>query len=158
MNININGTIAGARLVNTKELEQQLAEAFAEWLEDDVNGEYMSEEFLMDKWPYPPPSTLRQNGEIAGSPRNIYDTGELFRSGQESFAIVRSNSSVEGKWHWDARNNSGEEYAWYVHEGRGPHSRAARPWTDEIAEPYLFEGSDIKRELERRITAKLSVK
>lgn len=158
MNINLSATIASARIVNAKEIERQLADAFAEWLEDDVNDEYMSQEFIDDKWPYPPPSTARVNGEMAGSPRNIYDTGELFRSGQESFSIARGGSTVEGNWHWGATNSSGEEYAWFVHEGKGPHSRAARPWTDEIAEPYLFEGSEVKRQLESRITAKLNAK
>lgn len=159
MNISINGMIAGARLIGGKDLERQLADAFAEWLEESVNDEYMSDQFLDEgRWQYPPPSTVRSNGEIAGNPRNIYDTGELFRSGQRSFAIMRGGSSVEGKWHWDATNESGEEYAWYVHEGRGPYSRAPRPWTDEIAEPYLFEGSEVKLQLERTITARLNAR
>lgn len=152
MNLTLNGAILGAKIVNSKDLEQQLVGAFKEWLEDDVNDEYMSEQFMTKKWPYPPPPTERKNGTIARNPRDIFDTGELFRSGQESFSIDQSSSVVEGKWHWDATNSSGEEYAWFVHEGQGPYSRAPRPWTDEISYGYLFETSDVKRSLEIRVT------
>jgi len=152
MNVSVNAAIVSAKIVNAKDLEQQLATAFKQWLEEDVNDEYMSEQFQTSKWAYPPPSTERKNGTIAVNPRDIFDTGELFRSGQESFSISQNSSSIEGKWHWNATNSSGEEYAWFVHEGQGPHSRAPRPWTDEISYGYLFETSDVKRDLEIRVT------
>ena len=148
--------VVNARIINQAQLETAIVDAFEEWLDEDVNDKFFSEQFLTDKWQYPPPSTERKNGEIAGNPRNIVDLGNLFRSGQESFNIVRSSTLIEGKWHWDAENSSGQEYAWYVHEGEGPYSRAPRPWTDEIAEPYLFASSDVKRDLEFRIESKFA--
>ena len=148
--------VVNARIINQAQLETAIVDAFEEWLDEDVNDKFFSEQFLTDKWQYPPPSTERKNGEIAGNPRNIVDLGNLFRSGQESFNIVRGSTLIEGKWHWDAENSSGQEYAWYVHEGEGPYSRAPRPWTDEIAEPYLFASSDVKRDLEFRIESKFT--
>lgn len=150
------GIIVGATIANQNHLETALIDAFEEWLKEDVNDKYMAEQFLEDKWSYPLPQTLRKNGELAGNPRNIYDLGDLFNSGRESFNIERSSVKIEGNWHWNAKNSSGEEYAWFVHEGEGPHSRAPRPWTDEIAVPYLFEGSDVKRDLEFRMNVKLN--
>lgn len=148
--------VINARIINQAQLEAAIVDAFEEWLDEDVNDKFFSEQFLTDKWQYPPPSTERKNGEIAGNPRNIVDLGNLFRSGQDSFSIVRGSTLIEGKWHWDAENSSGQEYAWYVHEGEGPYSRAPRPWTDEIAEPYLFASSDVKRDLEFRIESKFA--
>jgi hypothetical protein len=148
--------VINARIINQAQIEAAIVDAFEEWLDEDVNDKFFSEQFLTDKWQYPPPSTQRKNGEIAGNPRNIVDLGNLFRSGQESFGIVRGSTLIEGKWHWDAENSSGQEYAWYVHEGEGPYSRAPRPWTDEIAEPYLFASSDVKRDLEFRIEGKFA--
>lgn len=148
--------IINAKIINQAQLEAAIVDAFEEWLDEDVNDKFFSEQFLTDKWQYPPPSTERKNGEIAGNPRNIVDLGNLFRSGQDSFSIVRGSTLIEGKWHWDAENSSGQEYAWYVHEGEGPYSRAPRPWTDEIAEPYLFASSDVKRDLEFRIESKFA--
>ena len=115
----------------------------------------MDEQFLTNKWQYPPPATKRKSGEIAGNPRDIYDLGKLYESGKRSFSVTRDTSEIQASWHWDAKNLSGEEYAWFVHEGEGPYSRAPRPWTDELAVPYLFEGSNVKREFERSITLKL---
>lgn len=149
-------SIVNARIIDQAQLETAIVDAFEEWLDEDVNDKFFSEQFLTDKWQYPLPSTERKNGEIAGNPRNIVDLGNLFRSGQESFSVVRGFTLIEGKWHWDAENSSGQEYAWYVHEGEGPYSRAPRPWTDEIAEPYLFASSDVKRDLEFRIESKFA--
>jgi len=148
--------MAGARWVNGPQFEAEIVKAFEEWLDEDVNDKFFSEQFLTDKWEYPGETTIRQNGEPAGDPRNIYDLGNLFRSGQESFSIVRGSTLIEGKWHWDAENSSGQEYAWYVHEGEGPYSRVPRRWTDEIADPYLFASSDVKRDLEFRIESKFA--
>ena len=156
MNITINAITTGAKLVNIKHLEQAIMEAFSEWAEEDVNDKYMSEQFLTDKWEYPPPPTKRKNGQIAGNPRDIYDTGALFESGRESFSIKAGTISVEASWHWDAKNSSGDEYAWFVHEGQGPHSRIPRPWTDEISVPFLFATSEAKKDLEVKITTRLA--
>ena len=147
--------VTGASFHNEEELIKQLGDVFEQWVKEDVNGDYMDEQFLTNKWQYPPPATKRKSGEIAGNPRDIYDLGKLYESGKRSFSVTRDTSEIQASWHWDAKNLSGEEYAWFVHEGEGPYSRAPRPWTDELAVPYLFEGSNVKREFERSITLKL---
>jgi hypothetical protein len=145
-------TIESARLYGGQQLEAELASVFEDWLREDVNDKFLSEQFLTDRWQYPPPGTRRKNGQLAGNPRDIYDTGALFKSGQRSFDVETTSFKVEGSWHWNATNASGEEYAWFVHEGQGPYSRAPRPWTDELAVPYLFDYSEPKKDLELRIT------
>ena len=135
-----------ARIIGVKQLEQALLAAFEEWTREDVNERYWREKFE-DDYRYPEPPTLRKNGEIARNPRDILDTEALYESGVESYKFTRGATGAEANWHWDAKNSSGEEYAWFVHEGQGPHSRAPRPWTDELASEYLFETSEIKRDL-----------
>jgi len=148
--------IAGAKLVGEEELLRQLGDVFADWVIDDVNGDYVDEEFLdKNRWQYPPPSTKRKSGDRASSPRDIYDLGKLYESGKRSFTVKRTATEIEASWHWNAKNQSGDEYAWFVHEGEGPYSRAPRPWTDEIAVPYLFYGSNPHRRLEESITLKM---
>jgi len=135
-----------ARIIGAKQLEQALLAAFEEWTREDVNERHWREKFE-DDYRYPGPPTLRKNGEIAGNPRDILDTEALYESGVESYKFTRGATGAEANWHWDAKNSSGEEYAWFVHEGQGPHSRVPRPWTDELASEYLFETSAIKRDL-----------
>ena len=76
--------------------------------------------------------TERKNGLLVTSPRDIYDLGELYRSGIESFTMERGSSMATAKWHWDATNASGREYAWYVHEGLGTNATPRR-FTDDIS-------------------------
>ena len=148
--------VAGASLFKPEELEAQLVNAFEQWADEDLNDEYMSEQFLTSKWSYDT-DTIRKNGRRVGpEPRDIYDLGNLFRSGQRSFQIRRSATEVVASWHWNATNSSGEEYAWFIHEGEGPHSLEPRRRTDEIAVPYLFYSSPTKRALEANITLKMS--
>lgn len=144
-----------ARIVNTKGIEAALVAAFAEWAEDDVNGRYWREKFE-EPWPYPGEETRRRNGEIARDPRDILDTEALYESGVESLRIETGANEVRASWHWDAKNASGQEYAWYVHEGRGPYARVGRPWTDEIADESQFAVSEIKRDLINAIDRHLS--
>lgn len=145
-----------ARILNVKSIENQLVEAFLEWAEDDVNGEYWAEQFFTNKWPYPS-QTKRRNGETAGpGPRNIVDTQELYDSGVESMKLSKSSNGASADWHWNAKNSTGDEYAWYVHEGQGPHSLEPRRWTDELSSEYLFGNSRLKRQLMDKIQSKLN--
>lgn len=144
-----------ARIIGTKALEKALLSAFQQWTEDDVNGEYWREKFE-EQYPYPGPPTLRKNGEVADNPRDILDTEALYDSGVESYRYASAPNGAEANWHWDAKNSSGEEYAWFVHEGQGPSSREPRRWTDELASEYLFEGSEIKDRLMARIDQSLN--
>ena len=109
--------IAGARLVGEEELLRQLGDVFEEWVTKDVNDDYMYEQFRTDKWSYAGPPTKRKSGGTAGNPRDIYDLGNLYKSGRDSFKVDRNPSKVEASWHWNAKNQSGDEYAWFVHEG-----------------------------------------
>ncbi len=138
---------SSARIIGTKQLEKALVEAFADWAENDVNNKYWRDEFFSNKWPYEG-VTQRKNGETAGpGPRNIVDTEELYKSGVESFDLTINQNGVLATWHWNAKNSSGEEYAWYVHEGKGPHAATPRKWTDELSDEWLFGSSSIKRDL-----------
>lgn len=144
-----------ARIIGAKALEKALLSAFQQWTEDDVNGDYWREKFE-EQYPYPGPPTLRKNGEVAGNPRDILDTEALYDSGVESYRYSSAPDGAEANWHWNAKNSSGEEYAWFVHEGQGPHSREPRRWTDELASEFLFEGSEIKGRLMARIDQNLN--
>jgi len=139
-------------LINPRLIEAALVKAFEDWADEDVNDKFFSEQFISRQWSYPGPETIRKARGPAGDPRDIYDTGALFKSGQESFALQGGVNGVEANWHWDAKNGSGQEYAFYVHEGKGPHSRVPRKWTDDLVIPSLFEVSEAKADLDARIT------
>jgi len=144
-----------ARIIGTKKVEEALIRAFQQWTEEDVNKEYWREKFE-EQYVYPGPLTSRKNGEVAGNPRDILDTEALYDSGVESYRYSSVPNGAEANWHWNAKNSSGDEYAWFVHEGQGPHSREARRWTDELASEFLFEDSDIKSRLMARIDQSLN--
>ncbi len=136
-----------ARIVNAAQVEQALLAAFEEWVEEDVNDKYWREQFFSKKWKYNN-VTIRKNGDTAGpGPRAIVDLQNLYKSGIESLKLEIGRDGAEARWHWDAKNSSGEEYAWYVHEGEGPHSVTPRKWTDELSDEWLFGYSAIKRDL-----------
>lgn len=144
-----------ARIIGTKAIEQLLLDAFREWTESDVNKEYWRDKFE-EKYQYGGPPTLRKNGDIVGDPRDILDTEALYESGVESYRYTANDNGAEAGWHWNALNSSGDEYAWFVHEGQGPYSREPRRWTDELASEFLFETSEIKGRLMDRIQQNLN--
>jgi hypothetical protein len=146
--------IVGAKFNNSASLEKALANAFKKWAKEDINEAHWDDQFKdMGRWQYNN-ETKRKNGEVVGSPRDIYDYGELYRSGVESFRINESPEMVEAAWHWDAKNSSGQEYAWYVHYGKGTNVDA-RPFTDDIAIPSSFFYKGPGKALVRRIGAEL---
>lgn len=144
-----------ARFINMGSVEKALLSAFREWSENDVNDKYWREKFE-EPWPYPGPPTIRKSKPPAGNPRDILDTEELYESGVRSYKYEAGPNGARADWHWDATNSSGEEYAWFVHEGQGPYARVARPWTDEMASEWLFEQSEIKRDLEQAVDRNLN--
>ena len=141
-----------ARLLNKNRIEAALVKAFQLWAEEDINDKFFSEQFIDRQWPYPGPVTIRKTGGLAGDPRNIYDTGKLFKSGQNSFTLKSDPNLATASWYWDATNASGEEYAFYVHEGKGPHSRVPRKWTDDLVIPAKFYQSAAIKDLNARIS------
>lgn len=143
-------------ILNSGSIEAALVKAFKTWADEDINDKFFSEQFMTKKWKYPLPSTVRKSGPPAGNPRDIHDTGALFKSGQESFSLQENANGVSANWYWNAKNASGEEYAFYVHEGEGPHARVARKWTDELVVPSEFERSEAKQDLIARIRSALS--
>lgn len=79
-----------------------------------------------------PRNTLRQNGQMVGSPRDIVDTG-LLAQRQQSPQITGSRAT----YRWTA------PYAPYVHEGvrlRGGGIMPARPWTGAVLGTDLVSG------------------
>lgn len=144
--------IVGGEFINPQKLEQKLVKAFETWTRFDVN-DYFRDQFLEDKWSYDG-ETERKNGETVGSPRNIFDLGELYRSGRDSFSISQGSMDVTASWDWDAKNDSGGGYAWYVHEGLST-NLTPRPWTDVFQQRDLFKGSNVSKELRARIRTAL---
>lgn len=143
--------ITGARVRNAQVLANKLANAFETWAKEDVNDAYWDDQFRdMGLWEYDR-ETRRKNGEIVDSPRDIFDTGALYRSGVESLRINNSPNAVSADWEWGARNSTGQPYARYVHEGEGTNYGNPRPWTDELAVPQKFDTSVVKRALLARI-------
>jgi hypothetical protein len=146
----MSGTIVGGTILNSKLLETKLAKAFEIWAQFDAN-DYFRSQFIEDKWSYPG-ETERKSGELARDPRNIFDLGDLYRSGRDSFKITQGSMDVTASWDWDAKNSSGRGYAWYVHEGLST-NLAPRQWTDVFQQQDLFSQSSVSKELRSRIRA-----
>ena len=145
------GVIVGATVVGGDAWEKKLRAAFEIWASEDIDDAYWDDQFKDDRWPYQN-ETRRKNGDTVTSPRDIYDLGELYDSGRESFKIPQGPMVVTASWNWDAKNSSDRAYAWYVHEGLGTNI-TPRPWTDELQVPSKFEASAVRLALKRRIKA-----
>jgi hypothetical protein len=126
-----------AKLLGGRSIERALVNAFEEWTKEDVNGAFWDDQFKEEKWRHGP-YTERENGDTVGSPRDIYDLGNLYDSGVNSYNYQSSATGASADWHWDAKNRSGEEYAWYVHEGKGTNYPYPRRFTDDISFKFSF--------------------
>jgi hypothetical protein len=80
--------------------------------------------------------------------------GELYQSGVDSFKLNRTPNGTEANWHWNATNSSGEEYAWYVHEGTN--KMQGRPFTDDISVAPAFFRKAPGKALLRQVQQSLS--
>jgi hypothetical protein len=150
----MSGIIVGGNIINAKILEEKLSKAFETWTRFDVN-DYFRDQFLEDKWKYPGEPTRRKSGELAGNPRNIFDLGNLYLSGRNSFKITQGGNDITASWNWDAKNESGNPYARYVHEGESTNLEA-RKWTDAFQQRDLFDGSVVSKALRSRIRSVLN--
>ena len=144
----MSATIVGGEFINPEALVKKLSKAFETWSRFDVNDHFRNE-FLEEKWPYDG-ETKRKNGNTVGSPRDIFDLGELYKSGRDSFSITQGGMDVTASWNWDAKNDSGRGYAWYVHEGLST-NLAPRQWTDAFQQRDLFDSSQVSKDLKMRI-------
>ena len=126
-----------ARFFGGKDIERALVNAFEEWTREDVNGAFWDDQFKEEKWRHSA-YTERKNGDPVGSPRDIYDLGNLYDSGVNSYKYQSSPDGASANWHWDAKNRSGEEYAWYVHNGQGTNYPYPRRFTDDISFKFSF--------------------
>jgi hypothetical protein len=149
----MSATIVGGQLLNTKTLEAKLTKAFETWTRFDVN-DYFRGQFLEERWSYDG-ETERKNGAVVGTPRDIFDLGELYRSGRDSFSITQGSVDVTASWNWNAKNDSGRGYAWYVHEGLST-NLSPRQWTDAFQQRDLFDNSGVGGELKARIRSALN--
>jgi hypothetical protein len=85
----------------------------------EVQGEAFQNALTSDIWEWPR-ETLRQNGDLVSSPRDIYDTGELY----DSLVISRTANAAEYTWESD--------HAAIIHDGattKNGTELPARPWT-----------------------------
>jgi hypothetical protein len=128
--------IISARIIGGKRIENALVKAFEQWTKDYIQDIYWEEQFESDKWKWDG-ETKRQNpaAGTAGSPRDIYDWGDLYKSGRDSYKFSLEADGAEATWFWDATNDSGDKYAWYVHYGTK--FMPDRPFTDDL----VLEGS-----------------
>ena len=86
----------------------------------DYQSEIFQQELEAEKWNWPR-LTKRSNGSIAGTVRDIIDTGAL----ADSQTVARSSDGMSAEFSW------GADYAIYVHEGvtlRNGTELPARPW------------------------------
>ena len=143
-----------ARLLGAKDIERALVNAFEEWTREDVNGAFWDDQFKEEKWRHSP-YTERENGDTVGSPRDIYDLGNLYDSGVNSYKYQSSATGASADWHWDAKNRSGEEYAWYVHNGQGTNYPYPRRFTDDISFKFSFR-RPVGKALQSRVQAALN--
>jgi hypothetical protein len=93
-----------------------------DWADNDFDQQMASE-----KWRWNNNQTRRKNGQIAGNPRDIIDTGDLLQSKERTQV---SSSVVDFTWT--------DEVAELVHDGgttKNGGAYPARPWT----EPTLDE-------------------
>ena len=121
-----------ATLKNQQAVTDALAKAFALWAAEDINEIHWKQQFQeMSRWDYNG-RTIREKGPPVESPRDIYDLGYLYQSGVDSFTLEDDGNLITAKWHWDATNASGKEYATHVHNGTGT-NKTARPFTDDVS-------------------------
>jgi hypothetical protein len=147
------GIIVGAKITGGAFWEQKLQAAFEAWSRFEVN-DHFRDQFNNETWDYGA-VTFRKSGQTVGpEPRDIYDLGDLYRSGRDSFTITTGGSDVTASWDWDAKNTSGKPYAYYVHEGKGTNIEP-RQWTDPLVSPDLFLASDLSESLKKRIASAL---
>lgn len=152
----MSAIVTGAVLQNSDALVRQLANAFETWAKEDIDDAYWDDQFKdMGLWKYER-ETRRKNGEIVGSPRDIFDTGALYQSGRNSFNMSTSPNRISANWSWDATGPGGYHYARDVHEGEGTSAGFPRPWTDELYYPQKFRASTVRQALLSRINAELS--
>ena len=146
--------IVNAKVTNAQKLESAIITAFKQWADKDINEDHWRYQFLERKWFYDG-VTRRENRDkypdFIESPRNIEDWGDLYQSGVDSYEFSLIGGGAKAYWHWDATNRSGQEYAWYVHEGEGT-NRSARPFTDDISIASSFwqkePGQALKMQME----------
>jgi hypothetical protein len=147
--------VTGARIIGGDDLERALIRAFQIWTEEDINNAFWDDQFKEEKWKHSP-LTIRKNGEQVGSPRDIYDLGNLYQSGVNSYKYNSSSQAAESRWHWDAKNSSGKEYAIYVHEGLGTNDPYERRFTDDVSDMAFSFRKPIGKALLSRVEAALT--
>ena len=148
--------VVGASFIGGNSLEKALMKAFQEWTEEDINDAFWDDQFREEKWKHSP-LTVRKNGETVGSPRDIYDLGALYQSGVNSYKYGSSSQMAEARWHWDAKNSSGKEYAVYVHEGWGTNDPYDRRFTDDVSDMAFSFRKPIGKALLSRVETALAV-
>ncbi len=133
----------------------QFLKAFENELKEILQGELSREVsndidtyFLEKKWLWNGNLTKRKNGETVGSPRDIFDLGDLYFSERESFSFIGNEYQMTRTWGGEGTD---ADHAVYVHDGTA--KTEARRWTDRIAENHEQEYADL---IERRITEALN--
>lgn len=108
----------GSIIIDLIKVNKAIATAFDNTV--DYQSAVFADQFVQDKWNWPR-LTKRSNGSIAGTVRDIIDTGAL----ADSQIVARSSDGKSAEWSWPT------EYSLYVHQGvtlRNGTELPARPW------------------------------
>lgn len=149
--------VISAKIIGIERIEKAILQAFEEWTKEEVNDKHWDSQFGDKQWEYEA-VTVRKNRETVGPElRDIYDLGKLYESGIKSYKFTTGATSAQASWHWDAKNNAKipEEYAWYVHEGKGSNIRG-RPFTDQVSDAKFSFMSDVGLNLLDRVQTALT--
>jgi hypothetical protein len=121
--------------LDLRKLDTAIAESFQEVVESyavQCQIEITEVQYRWDGY------TLRKSGEMAGSPRDIRDTDELFNSQQDPVYPTPDEAEIEYS----------ADYALDVHEGSP--GKPGRPWTEIAAANTDFE-SIMAEKLSKRL-------
>lgn len=126
--------------IDTAKINSAVSRAFDKTV--DRLSESLDYAIDADLYEYPR-TTRRKSGELAGSPRNLVDLGNL----RDSKVIARSSDGLAAEFSWDV------PYAIAVHEGyttKTGKDVPPRRWTEkgiEEADPITFFSDALAREL-----------
>lgn len=116
---------------------QKAFDATVELLSDAFDNAMTAEEWEWDG------VTVRRNGDVVGSPRDIVDQEELINSK----VVARSSDGNGAEFTWEA------DHALQVHEGgttKTGKNYPARPWTEKALEETDLEAV-FARELKKQL-------
>lgn len=128
-------------MINYQELNQAINEAFEATADEYQDAQIQALHAPIYQWDKT--TTVRKNGDVVTSPRDVVDTGSL----AESLTPIKGVGIRIYLYLID--------YAADVHQGyqtKSGKSKPARPWTKVARERYIDLESTMAQELKRRLS------